>query len=201
LNECTVFPNAPITEALLDIQVKLPKDVNLELLETFHDQGDVKEIYPEKSPRELYKASVKLSAKGSASLLPTTGGPDGYFFQTSNKEKVVQARLDGYTFNKLKPYESWEAFRSEARDLWDIYSQITNPVKITRIALRYINRIEIPLPMKDFKEYILTAPEIAPKLPQALANFFMRLDIPNPDIQANALITLTMNSSTIKDQK
>jgi len=73
---------------------------------------------------------------------------------------------------------------------------ITNPVRITRIALRYINRIEIPLPMNDFKEYVLTTPEIAPKLPQALNHFFMQLEIPNPELPAIALITQTMGKPT-----
>ena len=100
------------------------------------------------------------------------------------------------TSNKLKPYESWDAFSTEARKLWDIYFQITNPVRITRIALRYINRIEIPLPMNDFKEYVLTTPEIAPKLPQALNHFFMQLEIPNPELPAIALITQTMEKPT-----
>ena len=96
----------------------------------------------------------------------------------------------------MKPYESWDTFRSEARKLWEIYFQLTNPVKITRIALRYINRIEIPLPFKDFKEYILTTPEISPKLPQALEHFFMQLVVPNPDIPATAVITQTMEKPT-----
>ena len=48
--------------------------------------------------------------------------------------------------------------------------------------------------MKDFKDYILTVPEIAPNVPQALAHFFMRLVIPNPEIQATAVIVETMET-------
>jgi uncharacterized protein (TIGR04255 family) len=196
LNEYTVFPNAPITEALLDIRVELSKDINLETLEEFHDHNDIKERFPVKKRRESFKSGVKVSPEGQISTLPAIGVPDGYLFQSPIAKKIVQARIDGFTFNKLKPYESWNAFRSEARKLWDIYFQITNPVRISRIALRYINRIEVPLPIKDFKEYVLTAPEIAPKLPQALNHFFMRLEIPNPDIHAIALITQTMENPT-----
>jgi uncharacterized protein (TIGR04255 family) len=57
---------------------------------------------------------------------------------------------------------------------------------------RYINRIEIPLPVKDFREYILTTPEIAPGLPQGLAGFFMRLLIPDEKSGFNAILTETM---------
>nr|MBC8551408.1 TIGR04255 family protein [Candidatus Brocadiales bacterium] len=143
-----------------------------------------------------FTGGIEASPEGKVSTLPTSGGPDGYLFQSPIKKKIVQARLDGFTFNKLKPYESWKAFRSEACELWNIYCQITSPVKITRIALRYINRIEIPLPMNDFKDYVLTTPEIAPKLPQALNHFFMQLEIPNPELPAIALITQTMGNPT-----
>jgi len=197
LNEYTVFPNAPITEALLDIRVELSKDINLETLEEFHDHNDIKERFPVKKRRESFKSGVKVSTTGGKiSTLPAISGPDGYLFQSPIAKKIVQARMDGFTFNKLKPYESWDSFRSEAHKLWDIYFRITNPVKITRIALRYINRIEIPLPIKDFKEYILTTPEIAPKLPQALDHFFMQLVVPNPDIPATAIITQTIGKPT-----
>lgn len=196
MREYPVFPNAPIVEALLDIRVELPPEVTLTTLEAFHEY--VKERFPEKGPRFLYKADIKVSPEVSA--VTSSGGPNGYIFRSPSEKKAVQARLDGFTFNKFKPYEKWESLRSEARELWDLYFETTNPIKITRIALRYINRIEIPLPMKDFKEYILTTPEIAPKLPQALAQFFMRLVIPNPNIQATAIITQTIDENPTRNQ-
>ncbi len=91
----------------------------------------------------------------------------------------------------------WELFRSEAQELWKIYREATKPIRIKRIALRYINKIDIPLPANDFKDYILTTPEIAPSLPQGLSHFFMQLTIPNPDDEEMvALINQTMQPST-----
>lgn len=193
MSEYTVFPNAPITEALLDIRVQLPEEVDLKKLETF--QAFVKERFPQKQERISFQAGFQFSPEGPATL-PPSSKPDGYLFRSTTENKVVQARLDGFTFNKLKPYEKWELFSSEAHDLWKIYVDITSPIKITRIALRYINRIEIPLPINNFKEYILTVPEIAPNIPQALSNFFMQLVIPNPEIGATAVINQTMEPIT-----
>ena len=196
LNTFTTFPDDPITEAILDIRVDLPNDVSLETLEKIYDRDDIKKRFPVKKTRESYAGKVELSPSGKISAFPASGGPDGYFFQSPTEKKIVQVRLDGYTFNKLKPYKDWETLKSEAHELWDIYCQIVNPVNITRIALRYINRIEVPMPMKDFKEYIVTSPEIAPGLPQELSQFFMRLEVPKPDIQATAIISQTMKPIT-----
>ncbi|MCK4728569.1 MAG: TIGR04255 family protein [Desulfobacterales bacterium] len=192
----TVFPNAPITEALLDIRVKLPEKRALADLKVFQDY--IKDRFPARKERKFLMSALHLAPEPSVRV--SASGSDGYLFESPKEKKIVQARLDGFTFNKLKPYENWESLRSEARELWDKYFSIANPIKVTRIALRYINRIEVPLPIKDFGEYILTNPEVAPDLPQALSGFFMRLVMPNHDIGATAVVTQTMEAPT-PDQK
>ncbi|HEY4481765.1 MAG TPA: TIGR04255 family protein [Candidatus Brocadiaceae bacterium] len=193
MDEYIVFPNSPITEALLDIRAEYSREITLAELESFHNL--IKEDFPEKQQRIQFTAGLKISQKGPEAL-QTSGVPDGYLFKSTIYNKIVQTRLDGFTFNKIKPYENWEKFRLEARKLWDLYFKMTTPSKITRIALRYINRIEIPLPIKDFKEYILGIPDVPPKLPQELSHFFIQCTIPSRAIGANAIITLTMEDPT-----
>ena len=189
--ETTRFPNAPITEALLDIRVKLPAQTDLAKLATFHDA--IKQKYPSKQERMAWRGHIEIQASPVAQVSQSAaGGPDGYLFTSVDGRQVVQARLDGFTFSRLKPYDKWEALRDEARELWQHYVRITSPEAVTRVALRYINRIEIPLPIRDFKDYILTTPEIAPDLPQGLGSFFMRLVIPDPKAQAVAIVTETV---------
>lgn len=198
MNQYPVFPNAPITEAVLDIRAKLPQEINLKNIESFHDC--VKENFPEKKARMFSKIELKLSTTSWPTTVPASGGIDGYLFQSSKEKKIVQSRLDGFSFNKLRPYERWELFSSQARQLWDLYFRIVNPIKITKIALRYINRIEVPLPLKDLKEYILITPEISPNLPLTLSHFFMQLRLPKPEIEAQAIVTQTMENPT-QDEK
>lgn len=190
MSESTVFPNAPITEAILDVRAELPEKVRLEDLATF--QNSIRDRFPKK--RERFSAGFQFSQVAGVS--GTQPKLDGYLFESLAEKKVVQARLDGFTFNKLKPYENWEAFRKESSELWNLYSQIAQPTKITRIALRYINRIEIPLTLKNLEDYILTLPKIAPNLPQAVAQFLLRFVIPNTEIEANAIITLALEKAT-----
>ena len=198
MTEFAVFPNAPITEALLDIRVALPPEIDIKKLEFFHDR--IKERYPEKKVKGAFAVQVQVAPDGRHQSLPALGGPHGYLFRSPSEHKIVQARMDGFTFNKLKPYEEWKVFRDEAHQLWNVYQEMFNPSRITRIALRYINKIEVPLPFSDFKEYILTNPEIAPKLPQSLTHFYMQLVITRPDIRATAIITQTMENPTGNNQ-
>jgi uncharacterized protein (TIGR04255 family) len=113
-------------------------------------------------------------------------------FVSRDGRQIVQARLDGFTFNRLRPYQSWARFREEARAHWERYRSLARPETITRVALRYINRIEVPVSARDFKEYLLTTPEIAPGLSQGLAGFFMRIVIPLDSFGCTAIVTETM---------
>jgi uncharacterized protein (TIGR04255 family) len=192
LTEYTVFPNAPIVEAILDIRADLPKSVRLDDLAVFHEH--VRNRFPDKKVRKFFKGGIEVGPEKSS--FASQSGTDGFLFESPKEKKIVQARLDGFTFNKLKPYENWALFRDEAHELWDLYCEVTNLKKVTRIALRYINRIEVPLPMDDFKEYLFTTPEVAPKLPQGLAHFLFRLVIPNDEIGATAAIVETMEKAT-----
>jgi uncharacterized protein (TIGR04255 family) len=185
------FPNAPITEALLDIRIKLPPETSLAKLATFQDA--IKQRYPSRQERLAWEGHIEIKSTPVAQVSQSAAGrPDGYLFTSVDGRHVVQARLDGFTFSRLKPYDKWDALRDEARELWQHYIQIASPESVTRVALRYINRIEIPLPIRDFKDYILTTPEVAPDLPQGLKSFFMRLVIPDAKAQAVAIVTETV---------
>lgn len=191
------FKKAPITEALLDIRAQLPNQIDLARLATFQDA--VKERYPTKRERVSWQFGFQVKPETAPDTFKPSGGPDGYLFISSDEKQLVQARLDGFTFNRLRPYDRWESFRDEAKRLWQYYVRVGTPERITRLALRYINKIEAPLPIKDLKDYILTTPEIAPELPQSLDGFFMRLVVPETNLQAVAIITLTMEP--VKDSK
>lgn len=105
--------------------------------------------------------------------------PDGYVMRSHEEALVVQARLDGFTVNKLTPYVSWKSLTDDARVLWKQYIEVAHPIKVRRLAVRYTNRLELQ-PGTDFKESLLTVPELAPGLPQGLPEFLMRLVIPHP---------------------
>lgn len=184
--QVTRLNNPPITEALIDFRVNLPEETTLERLAKYKDF--VLKRFSKREERIEVEAGVEFR-KGEFRYAPIKGKVNGYIFRSQDGRKVFQSRLDGFTFSVLKPYESWEKLREETREIWTHYIEIARPINVSRIAVRYINRIEIPLPVNDFKEYILTVPEIAQGLPQAMSESFFRLIIANEHIKAAAIIT------------
>jgi uncharacterized protein (TIGR04255 family) len=113
----------------------------------------------------------------------------GYEFRSANSQTVIRALHNGFSFHHLRPYPGWDAFREQADAAWNIYLRVFAPEKIGRVALRYLDRIELPLPFSDLKEYLRTYPELAPAIDIGLSSFLMRLVLPNPEIPAVGRIT------------
>jgi uncharacterized protein (TIGR04255 family) len=191
------FPNAPIVEALLDIRANLPPDASLEKLKSFHN--NVRDRFPVLEEKRFIKTEFQFG-KDEPQIAASEKGVEGFFFKSDREKKLIQFRLNGFTYNKLTPYENWKVFSEEACYFWDSFKELARPTKVERIALRYINRILVPLPFNDFSEYILTNPQIAPNLPQALLNFFLRFVINSPDSKFTAIVTETFEERT-KDNK
>jgi uncharacterized protein (TIGR04255 family) len=177
---------APITEALVDVRVKLRSDIDLSSLQQVADLTS--SGYPEKQERIRVESKVDSKTKKPE----TTFDVDGYLCTSLDKKQVVQFRLDGFTFSRLRPYQTWEDLCQEAHRLWQLYVQATSPELVTRVALRYINRLDIPLPLRDFGDY-LTAPPIIPQdLPRGLISFLTRNVIRDPSLNLMAIISQSL---------
>ena len=189
-----VFPKAPITEALIDIRAQLPESVSLIDLEKLHSH--IKGEYPDKKPRNLWEGKVELKQEG-APHTETRVQKLGYLFTRADRTQVVQFRLDGFTFNRLRPYTRWEDVCPQARKLWDLYKAGVKPVEVTRIAVRYINSIEIPSKDFDFDDYFTATPKVPDGLPQILDHFFMRTQIPFAEEDAKAVVIQTLSNLSL----
>lgn len=186
--EYSLLRNAPITEALIDIRIKIKDSFDVKLFESLY-QG-ISNQYPEKKERHKWEGRFELK-KAEGPISSGTQTIDGYIFTSKDGKQVFQARNDGFTFNRLRPYDKWETFRDEAFRLWKLYSNLVSP-EIVRVALRYINKFDIPLfpqPMRDFNEYLTAAPIVPKELPQGVSSFLTRVVINDPEIDAVAIIT------------
>jgi uncharacterized protein (TIGR04255 family) len=181
------YSKSPIVEAVIEFRVELPAASGLGTLQRCF--RPIKRLYPIKREVSVGSAVVSFGKNQSVSA---SNKPIGYVFVTSDKKQVFQARRDCFAFSRLAPYDTWDTFRDEARRLWSIFRRTAKPTQVSRVGLRYINRLDLPLPLNDFRDYIRTVPEVAPGLPQGLAGFFMQLNIPHEDIRCTLLLNQMM---------
>ncbi len=176
---------APITEALIDLRVKLsPEMQDVAHLERIHEQ--IKEQFPER--KSQYEQIFEFHA-GPSPTEKSVRNHVGYRLTSGDGKRVIQATVKGFTFSRLKPYETWENLRAEAYEIWKLYEETVRPEAITRVATRFINQIEISMPMRDFSDYLTAAPIVPEKLPQGLASYYTRLVLLDPATGAVAIVT------------
>jgi uncharacterized protein (TIGR04255 family) len=184
------YAKAPITEAIIELRVQQAPGVTVGDLLRCHEAE--KENYPTRKELKYGLGHFEVGPRVTASA---TSQHVGFICTSDDQKQVFQARLDGFSASRLAPYKSWEPFRDEARRLWDVYRQAVKPVRIERIAVRYINRLDIPGPQVELKDYLRTSPEIGPGLPQALDGFFLQLQLPVHEIRSKLLINETIIES------
>jgi uncharacterized protein (TIGR04255 family) len=174
-------------ETIIDLRVDLPIGTRLTDVEYVHKR--IKADYPTKAERKLATGSFEVGDRVSATA---QSEQIGYAFTSADKKQTALSLLTGFSFGQLKPYPGWDPFRDEARRLWAVYRATVKPVQITRLAVRTLNRIDIPKPAIDLKEYFRTSPEISPDLPQETTSFFMQVQLPFQELDAVAIINQTI---------
>jgi len=187
MSEQLHYAKAPIMEATIDLQVMLPNGPILDQLELLLKELSVQ--FPEN--QKLF-ASELFVRVGEDPLAETRQRHIGYRLVSADKHKIVQIRTNGFSFSIQHPYDRWEPFRDEARSLWNMYRTTLTPNNVTRIAVRNINRLDIPLASVELKNYLRTVPEVSGDLPQMLISYFMQLVIPKEDIKSIAIINQTI---------
>ena len=217
-----ILSKAPIVEAIIYIQTTFDEPIVENSLQNsmsgkvgigYHFAGSQREI------------QVQATFTQPQPTNPTVRdmGWKGLRFQSNDKRYVVQFNRDGFALSRLEPYENWEKFLDEALRLWNDYADLTKPIQITRLGLRYINRIQLPpneLRFEDFLNVGPSTPEnlnfpvsgfmhqdsvVVPNYPYAI-NIIKTLQPPNPslglnlilDIDTFATVSLNVHRSKLK---
>jgi uncharacterized protein (TIGR04255 family) len=111
----------------------------------------------------LLQHSVKQSAEGPAEVSGSRALQALQFLKDDEKQ-LIQLRREGFSFNRLAPYDSLDTYLPEIERTWNIYREMIHPTGLRRIALRYINRLLLPLDGGNLR--LSDHLENAPQLPE-----------------------------------
>lgn len=190
--EAQSYTKPPVSEALIDIRVDPLPVAQLSVIKNLHEK--LISEYPTQQPQQSWQGMWEIS-ETTVSTSQKAFGVTGYSFEAQDKRRVVQYRLDGFTCNFLKSEASdawvgWKELRSEARRTWDLYANALGVQEVTRVAVRYINKIVVPGHLVELREYLTTPPSVPKDLEyQVLSNFLSRVTFVIPDLHASATIT------------
>lgn len=169
---------APIVEAIFDFRVKARPTFRSDALLSFG-------ATPQLPKRDAHVSTPQLP------IAPTAPLGDVVVLKSEDETSQAHFRIDGFTFNRLSPYTSWAELFPQALALWGYYASVAEPIGVTQIGLRYVNRIAIPS-FESIRRHIETAPTIPPELPQALGTFFTRVHLHDLALDLTARVTQSL---------
>jgi len=96
-------------------------------------------------------------------------------FLREDEKAFTQVGPNLLAVNHLEPYPTWETFRPLIQHAYSAYREVTGPVGLQRIGLRYINRLEFPAQPVEFSDFLNFYPFTGPDLPQMVHAFDLRV--------------------------
>ena len=183
------LPHAPITEALIDIQV-VPRD-GLTFTGLQESISTPEFGYYVKSPISEGTFGFMVTADGKQPQTTAQTAQIGLRLHSQDEKYVVQCRLSGFTLSRLPPYEEWPNLVGEARRVWAVYTERLVPQRVTRVATRFINNLQLPMGHgESYQEYLHKLVDVPDEAPQAVASFFQRFQL--IDLASDSCVNLTL---------
>jgi uncharacterized protein (TIGR04255 family) len=164
------YNKPPIVEALISIQVQPGKDVADNYLEKIYKK--LEPNYPNKENFLLKTAAVDVQNEQTSFITREAG----LKLSSPDKKYVIQIKKTELTFSILNEYHGWDDLCRNTKAIWKDFIEQVKPLHTTRVATRFINRIDIPALRFEPRDYFNVYPHTFDGID--LSGFFMQLQIP-----------------------
>jgi uncharacterized protein (TIGR04255 family) len=129
------YARPPITEAVIDIQFDDP--LSGDQLRAVEKQ--LQRHFPSTEP--LQEIGITLTPAGPS----VKRSAAGFKFSAMDPADIVLVKPTAFANSRLAPYQGWAALVDRTRTTWSLYKKAVGYRRISRVATRYINRIDIPV--------------------------------------------------------
>lgn len=161
----------PIIEALCQFQFEPDSSWDLTI------PGLIYEKVQKTFPKRNQIAQINIGIAADAEVIgQQIGALPLMQFLSETGNTLIQVGQNLLTVNQLKPYSSWEEFLPFIEEGLQAYRDAAHPGNIQRVALQYLNRIEIENSGR-LEEYLNLYPFLGKELPQNIGAFVVGVQI------------------------
>jgi uncharacterized protein (TIGR04255 family) len=186
------YSNPPIEEAVCEFRFVPGPAWNLTVPGLFYEK--IRDAYPGEPQQQNLIATEVLAGQMPANPEFTVRqGVTKLLFQSADNKRLVGVGNNVLSIHSLRPYEGWEDFRQRIDEAFQVYLEVAKPIGITRIALRYINRIAIPYNQEiQLRDYFTIYPQIPTDgVPSRMSAFLTRTELIYEDTPIKLVLTLS----------
>lgn len=190
------YKNPPLIEALCEFRFADSEEWDWTLPGLFY--REIKERFPNKRQQNVLES--QLESQGAQVSHQVRGGIARMQFLNKNKTVMIQIGPGNLVINQLPPYPTWPNFKNLIFEMLQMYRKIAEPSGLERVAVRYINQIEIgdeSTPASKYFKYFPTIPHPIPQNPERLV---LRTEIPVEKHNGQLILTLATVSNDVANQ-
>lgn len=136
------YKRAPITEAVIAINFETP--IDSELLASVSNKFSAH--YPNHQNVANLDLKVQIPTGEEQSLTTQVGRDLGHRRSSSDVTELMVLWRSALVVSQLAPYPGWDTFFQRFVRDWKIWKRVVDFRTVSRIGVRYINRLDIPLP-------------------------------------------------------
>jgi uncharacterized protein (TIGR04255 family) len=181
------YRNPPIVEAICEFRFSQETKWDPTIPGLLYDK--LKEQFPNKESRFNQEVEVKVDDKGLQQWV--THPNQMAVFLSQDQKSLMQVGPNKLSIHYLKPYPGWENFRPKIKQTYDVLISLIDIRGIDRIALMYIDKIEIPGHNIDMKQYFNFMPNLGEGFNQPFTDFIVGCDFPYNDKRDICKLQLT----------
>ena len=166
----------PIREAIVEVKCE---PVELRRVDALRDL--LAEAFPVVKPFRLASLALQLPEERRGGDADATGGgrATGWRCESADGAEVALIRRDGLSFGRLAGYPGWDAFTDRFLSVWGSFVEVAQPIEITRVAVRYVNDLRLPIGDQfHFERFLTTAPRPPAGLAPEIADFLTQMTLP-----------------------
>lgn len=161
-----LYKHPPITEAVIGVSFSSPiKQTDISSVnKKFHTH------YPHHQPVSNFDVAVELSNDQVNKPTTNINKQDGHRRSTADMTQLIVLWPSSFSLSQLAPYPGWDNFFDRFVRDWSVWKRTVGFQTISRIGVRYINRIDIPVTgsITKYEEFL----NVYPKLPDSLDPIF-----------------------------
>ena len=182
MNQRRRYRNPPIEEALCEFRFLPGQEWDLTIPGKLH--VTLGNEYSGK-PQEQKVVDIALKAQeGQPPRLSYGEGLAKVQLVTKDGKRQIGVGKDVLSVHMLRPYQDprhpgrsgWDEFQPRISAALDAYWNVTEPIGVCRIGIRYINKIVIPQKAAEVERYLRCALPVVSGFPERLNNFMSRVE-------------------------
>lgn len=171
------FRNPPIVEAICEFRFSQDTKFDPTIPGLLYEK--LNREFPIKESKFDQEIEIKADEKGVRHWLKNPNLLA--VFLSDDRKSLIQVGTNKLSIHHLKPYPGWEYFRPKIQMAFDAYNSIATIKGIDRIALVYIDKIEIPGNKINLKKYFNFMPFLGEGFTVPYTDFIVGCDFPYND--------------------